>query len=406
MSFDGPVHGQSSRSGRQTLFLGISLSVEASGIDSATCAILGQPDHAGIGWIDLAEIAAAQRRASLRHLGHGHTVLLLPLTHQSIETNDIRLRVAIQGDGPLVLLCHGFPETSHSWQHEMQALAAAGYRAVAPDLRGYGESSRPDASDAYTQLHIVGDLVGLVDALGEKSCVLVGHDWGAVATWNAALMRPDRFRAVAGLSIPYMPRIDQQPTRALKQFAGERLSYILYFQAPDVAEAEIEADVPRLLRAVCHTHSAAGAAQRAAAPPAQPVPRDARWLDTLIDPAPLPAWLTPADLAVCSDAFTGSGFHGPLNWYRAIDRTWELMAPWRNAPVMVPAPFMCGAEDRGLLLYRPAVEALPQTVPLLTTSVLLPGCGHWAQQERPDEVNAALLEFLAVVAPTQRARPA
>jgi pimeloyl-ACP methyl ester carboxylesterase len=328
------------------------------------------------------------------------------LTHQSIETNDIRLRVAIQGDGPLVLLCHGFPETSHSWQHQMQALAAAGYRAVAPDLRGYGESSRPDASDAYTQLHIVGDLVGLVDALGEKSCVLVGHDWGAVATWNAALMRPDRFRAVAGLSIPYMPRIDQQPTRALKQFAGERFSYILYFQAPGVAEAEIEADVPRLLRAVYHTHSAAGHAQRAAAPPAQLVPRDARWLDTLIDPAPLPAWLTPADLAVCSDAFTRSGFHGPLNWYRAIDRTWELMAPWRNAPVTVPALFMCGAEDRGLLLYRPAVEALPQTVPLLTKSVLLPGCGHWIQQERPDEVNAALLEFLAVVAPTQRARPA
>jgi pimeloyl-ACP methyl ester carboxylesterase len=157
---------------------------------------------------------------------------------------------------------------------------------------------------------------------------------------------------------------------------------------------------------VYHTHSAAGAAQRAAAPPAQPVPRDARWLDTLIDPAPLPAWLTPADLAVCSDAFTRSGFHGPLNWYRAIDRTWELMAPWRNAPVTVPAFFMCGAEDRGLLLYRPAVEALPQTVPLLTKSVLLPGCGHWIQQERPDEVNAALLEFLAVVAPTQRARPA
>ena len=159
-------------------------------------------------------------------------------------------------------------------------------------------------------------------------------------------MRPDRFRAVAGLSIPYMPRTDQQPTRALKQFAGERFSYILYFQAPGVAEAEIEADVPRLLRAVYHTHSAEGAAQRAAAPRVPPVPRDARWLDTLIDPAPLPAWLTPADLAVCSDAFTRSGFHGPLNWYRAIDRTWELMAPWRNAPVTVPALFMCGEEDR------------------------------------------------------------
>ena len=326
-------------------------------------------------------------------------------THQSIETNGIRLRVAIQGDGPLVLLCHGFPATSHSWQHQMQALAAAGYRAVAPDLRGYGESSRPDASDAYTQLHIVGDLVGLVDALDEKSCVLVGHDWGAVATWNAALMRPDRFRAVAGLSIPYMPRIDQQPTRALKQFAGERFSYILSFSGAWRRRSRDRADVPRLLRAVYHTYSAAGAAQRRGAP-APPVPRDARWLDTLIDPAPLPAWLTSADLAVCSDAFIRSGFHGPLNWYRAIDRTWELMAPWRNASVTVPALFMCGAEDRGLLLYRPAVEALPQTVPLLTKSVLLPGCGHWIQQERPDEVNAALLEFLAVVAPTQRARPA
>ncbi len=136
------------------------------------------------------------------------------LTHQNLETSGIRLRAAIQGDGPLVLLCHGFPETSHSWRHQMQALAAAGYRAVAPDLRGYGESSAPGASDAYTQLHVVGDLVGLVEALGEKSCVLVCHDWGAVATWNAALLRPDRFRAVAALSIPYAPRIDQPPTRA------------------------------------------------------------------------------------------------------------------------------------------------------------------------------------------------
>jgi pimeloyl-ACP methyl ester carboxylesterase len=326
------------------------------------------------------------------------------LTHRSIETNGIRLNVALQGDGPLVLLCHGFPETSHSWRHQMQSLAAAGYRAVAPDLRGYSESSRPETSDAYTQLHIVGDLVGLVEALGDKSCVLIGHDWGAVATWNAALMRPDLFRAVAALSIPYAPRTDQLPTRMLRKLAGERFSYVLYFQAPGVAEAELEADVPRLLRAVYHTHSGTGAAQRAAMPPAPAVPRGSRWFDTLIDPAPMPAWLTPADLAAFSDAFARSGFRGPLNWYRAIDRTWELMAPWHNAPVTVPALFLCGAEDRGLLFYRPAVEALPRTVPLLTRSALLPGCGHWIQQERPDEVNAALLEFLAVVAPTHRAR--
>ena len=189
------------------------------------------------------------------------------LKHRIVETNGIRMHIAEQGSGPLVLLCHGFPESWYSWRHQLPALAAAGYHAGAPDMRGYGQTDRPESIDKYTQLHMVGDMVGLLDALGESTCVIVGHDWGAPVAWNATLMRPDRFRAVAAFSVPYGPRGDVMPAKALQQFAGENFMYILYFQEPGIAEAELERDVRKTIRSMLYSGSANGAAQRRGLPP-------------------------------------------------------------------------------------------------------------------------------------------
>ncbi len=169
------------------------------------------------------------------------------IKHATVETNGIRMHVAEQGEGPLVILCHGFPESWYSWRHQLSALTQAGYRAVAPDMRGYGKTDRPEAIDKYTLLHLVGDMVGLVDALGERQAVIVGHDWGAPVAWHAALMRPDRFRGVAGLSVPFRPRSAVRPTTVMAQ-TDEEMFYQLYFQEPGVAEAEFERDVRDTMR--------------------------------------------------------------------------------------------------------------------------------------------------------------
>ncbi len=169
--------------------------------------------------------------------------------HRHIEANGVRLHLAEQGSGPLVLFCHGFPETWWSWRHQLSALAEAGYHAVAVDMRGYGESERPGAIDQYTLFHLVGDMVGVLDALGEAQAVIVGHDWGAPVAWHAALMRPDRFRAVAGLSVPYRPRGKSRPTTVMPRTEGA-MFYQLYFQAPGVAEAELQRDVAATMRAI------------------------------------------------------------------------------------------------------------------------------------------------------------
>jgi pimeloyl-ACP methyl ester carboxylesterase len=310
------------------------------------------------------------------------------VTHRTIDTNGIRMRVAEQGEGPLVLLCHGFPESWYSWRHQIPALAAAGYRAVAPDLRGYGGTERPEAIDQYTQLHHVGDMVGLLDAFGAATAVIVGHDWGAPVAWNAALLRPDRFRAVAALSVPYTPRGGTRPTEALARAYGESFMYMLYFQAPGVAEAELERDVRGTMRRVLHAISGDGAGMPV-------LPKRATFLESMPDPVSLPAWLTEADVDFYTGEFARTGFRGGLNWYRNLDRTWELMAAWRGARVGVPALFVAGDRDPVVTRSRAAVDNLAQAVPKLRERVLLPGAGHWTQQERPREVNHALLFFLA-----------
>jgi epoxide hydrolase A/B len=301
------------------------------------------------------------------------------------------MHVAEQGAGPLVLLCHGFPESWYSWRHQLAALAAAGFHAVAPDMRGYGGTDRPEAVEQYTQLHHVGDMVGLLDALGETTAVIVGHDWGAPVAWHAALLRPDRFRAVAALSVPYAQRGAVPPTRALAHVAGDRFMYMLYFQTPGVAEAELERDVRDTMVRVLYSASGDLAAEhgwRAIAP------RRATFLEGLAAPERLPAWLTEADVDFYTAEFRRTGFRGGLSWYRNLDRTWELMAPFQGAVVTQPALYVAGERDLVLTMAASALERLPRTVPNLRRTLLLPGCGHWTQQERPAEVNAALLEFL------------
>jgi pimeloyl-ACP methyl ester carboxylesterase len=324
------------------------------------------------------------------------------ITHRFIETNGIRMHIAEQGSGPLVLLCHGFPELWYSWRHQLRALAEAGYHAVAPDMRGFGQTDRPAPVDQYTLLHSIGDMVGLLDALGEAQAVIAGHDWGAPIAWQAACLRPDRFRAVAGLSVPYNERGPARPTSLMPQ-TDDAVFYQLYLQTPDVPEAEMEHDLPRYLRGVLYSNSGDGPL-RDRGPTERPdigmVPRKggltSRMRSHMVVPTDLPPWLTEADLAYYTAEFTRTGFRGGLNWYRNIDRNWELFAAFAGAKIMVPALFIVG--DRDLTLgFRgrsEAMENLAKIIPYLRETVILPGCGHWTQQECPDAVNAALIKFL------------
>jgi len=325
-------------------------------------------------------------------------------TQRMIETNGIRLNIAEQGEGPPVLLCHGFPESWYSWRHQIDALAAAGFRAIAPDMRGYGKSDAPEAIDQYTVFHLVGDLVGVLDALKVETAVIVGHDWGATIAWQAARLRPDRFRAVACLSVPYRPRSPVRPTSVMPRTANAQF-YQLYFQEPGVAEAELERD-PRTTvlnmlygasgEGIAAIAAAAASGNASAAVAIGMVPLGGGMLRGLGAPATLPAWLSEADIDFYAGEFKRSGFRGPLNYYRNVDRNWELMAAFAGAPVTVPALYVAG--DRDMVVSFPGTDQLlanlKNFVPALRGIKMLPGCGHWTQQERPDEVNAAIIEFL------------
>ncbi|MGE0599626.1 MAG: alpha/beta fold hydrolase [Dehalococcoidia bacterium] len=312
------------------------------------------------------------------------------ITHRTIQTNGINMHIAEAGSGPLVVLCHGWPESWYSWRHQLVALADAGYHAVAPDQRGYGQTDKPEAIDQYSQLHMVGDIVGLLDALKEETTVIVGHDWGAPVAWNSALLRPDRFPAVVGMSVPYGPRGDFKPTDGLKMAFGDNFFYILYFQQPGVAEAELEADVAKTMKMLMF--SASGDIVRTGdAMPVRPA-ATTKFLDGMEIPESLPAWLSEADLAYFVGEFKRTGFRGGLNWYRNLDRNWELMGAWRAAKVTVPALFITGEKDV-VRSFAPE-DTIRQNVPNLKDLVLVPGAGHWVQQERPDEVNKALIGFL------------
>ncbi|RBP05691.1 pimeloyl-ACP methyl ester carboxylesterase [Roseiarcus fermentans] len=317
------------------------------------------------------------------------------ITHRFVEANGIRHHVAEAGEGPLVLLCHGFPESWYSWRWQLQALAAAGYRAVAPDMRGYGQTDRPEAIERYTLLDLVGDMVALVPALGARDAVIVGHDWGAPVAWSAALLRPDVFRAVAGLSVPFLRR-GLGITTAMMPRTETAQFYMLYFQEPGRAEAEFERDPRATHRALLFGGSGDAPRPVGGSPDTAVgmVPRDGGFLSRRPVPERLPTWLTEADIDFYAAEFTRTGFRGGLNWYRNIDRDFALMAPFDGLEVAVPALYIAGDRDSVVTVAAGGIHLMPTFVPDLRGTIMIPGCGHWTQQERPDEVNAALIGFL------------
>jgi pimeloyl-ACP methyl ester carboxylesterase len=321
---------------------------------------------------------------------------MVDVEHRQIEVNGLSLHTAERGAGPLVVLLHGFPESWYSWRHQLAALADAGFRAVAPDQRGYGRTDRPADAQRYTLLDLVGDVVGLIDALGERRAIVVGHDWGAPVAWHTALLRPDRVAGVAGLSVPFTPRGPVSPMSLWRQAYGDRF-YQVYFQAPGVAERELEADVRETMRRLLIGASGDrpgpdGDGERL---PAGVLPPGGGFLDTLRTTDELPAWITEADVDFYVGEFSRTGFTGGLNWYRNQDRNWELLAPWQGAVVTPPALYVVGTRDP-VFAFPGMDRLLPNLrvfVPNLLDSVQLDGCGHWTQQERPDEVSERLVAF-------------
>lgn len=316
------------------------------------------------------------------------------LRHRTIEAPAGRLHLVEQGTGPLVLLVHGFPESWYSWRRQLPALAAAGYRAVALDVRGYGRSSRPATADAYRMLDLVEDNVAVVRALGEESAVVVGHDWGSNIAAVSALLHPEVFRAVALLSVPYAPPGGPRPTDVFAHIGGPGQEfYVSYFQEPGRAEAEMEPDVRGWLAGF---YAALSADTMPAADEPDPhfVAREGGRLRDRFPVGVLPAWLSENDLDVYAGEFERTGMTGALNRYRSMDRDWEDLARYEGAPIGQPSLFIGGAADASTTWMADAIDAFPATLPALTASHLLDGCGHWIQQERPDEVNRLLTGWL------------
>lgn len=316
-------------------------------------------------------------------------------THRLVPSPAGRTHLVEQGSGRLVLLLHGFPESWYSWRHQLPALAAAGYRAVALDVRGYGRSSRPDEVDAYRMHDLVADNVAVVEALGERSAVLVGHDWGANIAAASALLHPEVFGAVALLSVPYAPRGGPRPSEIFEQLGGAEEFYVSYFQRPGRAEAEIEPDVRGWLAGFF-------AAMSGDTMPGPDLP-DPHFLapgGTLRERFPAgrpPAWLGESELDFYAGEFERTGMSGALNRYRNMDRDWEDLAAFDGTPVTQPSLFAGGGLDASTTWLADAIEAFPVTLPNLVSSHVFDGCGHWIQQERPDEVNALLTGWLAAL---------
>ena len=321
-------------------------------------------------------------------------------THGFAYSNGIRMHYVEQGEGPLVLLCHGWPESWYSWRHQIPALAAAGYRVVAPDQRGYGETDAPDNVDAYDIFNLAGDLVGLVHALGETEAVLIGHDWGSILAAPTAIMRPDMFRALGLLSVPYLPRQKLRPAVRFSLATQDRQFYQEYFQQPGKVEREFEEDVRRTILGILYTASGEGVVARPDASFAV-FPKTKRLVDNLAIPDCLPSWLREEDLDLFVNQFERSGFRGPTNWYRNFDRNWQLTPFLDGAKILQPTFFLTGSLDGVLRMAPEEFKSLEVNVPNLWRKHLIPDVGHWVQQERPEEVNALLLEFLAAFPPSE-----
>jgi pimeloyl-ACP methyl ester carboxylesterase len=308
-----------------------------------------------------------------------------------VDTNGVQLRLVEAGDrgAPVVVLCHGFPELAYSWRHQIPALAEAGYHVLAPDQRGYGGSSRPDAIEAYDIHQLTGDIVGLLDDVGAEKAVWVGHDWGATVVWHAPLLHPDRVAAVAALSVPPVPRAQKPTTQALRRVFGENFFYILYFQEPGVADAELDGDPARTMRRMMGSlrlsADSSGGTRMVA-------PGHEGFIDRIPEPNGLPDWLSQDEFDHYVSEFTRTGFTGGLNWYRNMDRNWETTPQLAGATTSVPSLFIGGTADPVLTFTRRDRAAEVVSGPY--REVMIDGAGHWLQQERPEEVNAMLLEFL------------
>lgn len=322
--------------------------------------------------------------------------------HGQVEANGISIHTVSMGAGPLVVFCHGFPESWYSWRHQLPAVAGAGFRAVALDMRGYGGTSAPAPVDAYSLSHLVGDVVGVVNALGAERAVVIGHDWGAPVAWYSALMRPDVFRAVVSLSVPYSPPFSLPEGLTLTDLmrpddAGLEY-YRLFFQKPGVAEADLEADVDRTVRGFFYSIS--GDIVTDGIHPTGwdgHFPAGQGMVAQLVVPPQLPSWLTEEDMAFYVAELSGKGFRPGLNWYRNMDAMPAVLGPFIGATIDQPALYLAGEYDMIAGNTPEALAALPSTVPGLRGVRILPGAGHWLQQERPREVNEALIDFLTAL---------
>lgn len=294
---------------------------------------------------------------------------MLAPTERLVDGDSVRLRLLEAGDrgAPVVILAHGFPELAYSWRHQIPVLADAGYHVLAPDQRGYGGSSRPDPVEAYDIAALTGDLVGLLDDVGGRQAVFIGHDWGAMVVWHTALLHPDRVRAVAGLSVPPIPRARTRPTQRWREKFGDDF-YMLRFQEPGKADAEMAADVATTMRGM---------------------------FAQVTSPAAPPGWISDDEFDHYVREFSRTGFTGALNWYRNYDRNWETLPHLADARISVPALFVGGTADPIGSTMNPARAREVVVGPY--TERWVEGAGHWVQQERPDEVNRILLEFLREV---------
>jgi pimeloyl-ACP methyl ester carboxylesterase len=309
-----------------------------------------------------------------------------------IEANGITMRIAEMGSGPLVIFVHGWPESWYSWRHQLPAVAAAGYRVVAPDMRGYGKSAKPAAVEDYDIHHVSADVVGIVDALGEKTAVLVGHDWGAIVAWQCMLLHPDRFTALVAMSVPFGGRGPQSLVDLLKKAHGDNFFYILYFQEPGMAEAEFDADP----RAILSRLYLSPDSPREAPVVTDPKRAAGGWIPRLGAARGLPGWLSADDLDYYVNEFEEAGFRGGINYYRNFERNWNTTPELAGAQVPQPVLFIAGSRDvviRGATAEHLTAMMKP-AVPNLRGVKMIPNVGHWVQQETPAETNAAIVEFL------------
>jgi pimeloyl-ACP methyl ester carboxylesterase len=313
------------------------------------------------------------------------------------DVNGARLSVVEAGDvgAPIVMLCHGFPESAYSWRHQMQPLANAGYHVIAPNNRGYADSSAPTDDITYYGIqHLTNDLVEIAQQYGQEKVIYVGHDWGAFIVWELARLHPERVKAVVGVSVPYT-QWPIAPIELLQKRYGDRFFYMLYFQRPRDAENELEADVRNSLRRILWMASGEGA--RSAADPLPPMDGTG-WLTHTEDPPPLPwSWLTEKDLNVYVDQFKQSGFFGPISYYRNLDANYELLKEFTGERLTMPCFFIGGEKDLVIANNPTAISSMEKKVANLQGSIVIPNVGHWIQQENPAAFNDALLSFLSEI---------